>query len=202
MPTKTKPINTWKSPFLVQVHLDALRRAEVAELLGLNETNAETVLDEIDQILALGTNRIRARESEPLPAHLIAELRPLAEMARRLAEALNRLSSKARMRTRMVSGGDAASMLWYALTEFSTDVSITCDKLERQRREHQEAVHADAETRSSSGSDGGSRKANVRVARQGVRDVLGGIYDRCASAPTARGRTQFLRVITGRRERG
>lgn len=198
MVTKTKPIKDWGMSFLPNIRMAEDRRAQVLAMLGLDELAAGPVIDEIEMVLKFGPARIHAREREPLPAHLLAELQPVAQLARELAEAINSLSSMARV----MPGPDVAGTLWHAAVEFHANTSIICDRLERQGQEYQEARKTGAIEVPHGGSDGGARKANVRAAKDGVRAVLESIYDSHAAQPTTKGRKSFIDLVTGKRQRG
>jgi hypothetical protein len=102
----------------------------------------------------------------------------------------------------MVDGSDSPSVLWNALIEFRTNAQIACDRLEQEGHDYQGAVRSGAIDIPVPGSDGGSRKKSVKTARDGVGDLIGGIYDQCAANPTLKGRATFLQLVTGRRQRG
>lgn len=171
------------------------RRAQVTTLLGLDDESAGPVINEIEAVLKFGSARIHARETEPLPAHLLAELRPVAQLAHELAEAINGLSTMARV----MPGPDIAGSLWHAAAEFHVNASIICDRLEQQGQEYQKARKTGAIDLPPGGSDGGARKANVRSAKDGIREVLESIYDSHAARPTAKDRKSFIALITGKR---
>lgn len=198
MPTKTKPVKEWVMSFVHNIHLSDERRMEVAKLLGLDTEAAAPFIAEIEQVLKFGTARVHARETEPLPAHLLEELRPAADLAKKMADTIANLSGTARV----MPGLNLAGELWHAATEFHSNASIVCDGLKEQGRRYQRARKTGSEDVPTGGSDGGARKANVRSARDGVQEVLAGIYDRAALQPTIRGRNAFLREVTGKLKRG
>ncbi len=190
MTTKTKPIRKPQPFGVARICLDDSRRNKVAALLECDGDKLDAALAAIDDVLTLGSHMIATRETEPLPAHLLAELEPTLKDAEALADRLNRLQGITRARI----GGTGE--LWIALTDWACVASTEVDRLNKMRVHYLDIAQTEV---SPHGSDGGARRQRMRGARNTVDAALQHVYQTAAKTPTGKGEKQFLAIVAPRR---
>ncbi len=91
MPSRTKPkAAPWATAFVVRVQLRDRDHELLCDACGLQHTGAaaERLHAAVEQVLTPAFNHLRAAWERPAPAHLAAELEPIAQAARDLAARL------------------------------------------------------------------------------------------------------------------
>ena len=118
MPTKTKPkAAAWAMLFVVRVQLRQNDRGPLCDACGLEHTGraADRLLTAVEQVLTLAFNHLRAAWERPAPAHLAAELEPIAKAARDLAARLQPLRASTGVLDALahpaIDSGEASTML-------------------------------------------------------------------------------------------
>ena len=155
MPTKTKPkAAAWAMPFVVRVQLRQKDRGPLCDACGLQRTGppADRLLAAVEQVLTPAFNHLRAAWERPAPAHLAAELEPIAKAARDLAARLQPLRASTGVLDALahpaIDSGEASTML--AEIAVAADRAIQSLKAERGRgahhRQRTEAIEQVTET--------------------------------------------------------
>ena len=141
MPTKTKPkAATWAMPFVVRVALRQKDRGPLCDACGLDHTGraAGHLLTAVEQVLTPAFNHLKAAWERPAPAHLAAELKPIAQAARDLAARLQPLRASTGVLHALahpaIDSGEASTML--AKIAVAADQAIQGLKAQGSRGAH------------------------------------------------------------------
>ena len=127
-------------PFVVRVALRQKDRGPLCDACGLDHTGraAGHLLTAVEQVLTPAFNHLRAAWERPAPAHLAAELKPIAQAARDLAARVQPLRASTGVLDALahpaIDSGEASTML--AKIAVAADRAIQSLKAEGGRGAH------------------------------------------------------------------
>lgn len=143
MPTKTKP----KRPtdcYMIPVKISGPDRQLISECLdidsGTEVERLEQAVDSIAEALTFSSNMLRHVEHRPLPAHIVAALKPIEEASRKLAALVNPGNLPPAVLRELdvpeITGGEA----WVLLMAIQTQAKLA---IERLRGEKSSGAHVE-----------------------------------------------------------
>jgi len=174
--TYTPKPKTTRDPHMAPVLLTAQQRQELCDLLGRRPQDIRAEIADLQALLARlrhGWNRARLK---PLPAHLRAELAPIAKRAQELADLLapDRLTPEAMA---ALIGGVDLRALWFQLEEVAHNAATGLAQ----------AGHPEAGP-----SDGGAIERHQAAELDHAAHELGRAFDALAVDATAEERAEFI----------
>jgi hypothetical protein len=190
MPTKTKPrrdLTGRDLELLASAYLLPADEAKIAAILGIAGNSLKQAMVNIREAIHTGISQISTRNREPLPAHHLAGLLPALRSARAFAKDLRNVTNEIRLRLE-VNDVLAPLELWIQAAERQEE------RLRLIKQPYQISLERGDPT-APGGSDGGTRKRNMRRARGGMLLELAAIYRKNAVNPTEAGERAFLKII-------